>query len=91
MNKQEALDREKRKMEYEKIRAGLWSRAENEVAEELGFRIKEINGETFIVFTEHQEPVGKGTLAGEAMLKVWTYAVRTRHTVNRLRETGARW
>lgn len=61
----------------EKIRKGFWDKAENDVAETLGFRVKRINGEVFLVYREHQEVVPH--LAGEALLAMWGFATKQKY------------
>ena len=64
----------------EKYRKGLLERADNDTAEELGFRAKRINGEVFLVYKAEQVVVPG--LGGEALLSVYNYAVRQRYKAN---------
>jgi hypothetical protein len=67
-------------METAKLRRGIAERAANDTAEELGFRVKRINGEVFVVYRTDQ--VAAPGLPGEALLNLWDYAVRQRFNSN---------
>ena len=63
-----------------KLRKGWLTKAENDLATDLGYRIQRINGEVFIVYAADQVVV-EG-LGGEALLQLWDTAVKQRYTIN---------
>jgi hypothetical protein len=60
-------------MDYEQKQV---KQAADDVAKELGFRVKNINGQIFMVYEADQKVVPG--LGGEGLIDLWKFAVRER-------------